>query len=207
MGQNGFGATKKIVTLPVWQLPGKALFSLSLLIWLKSSVSEKNPVSWEIVVGRISGNCLTSQLSEVPIPVRVKERIWKTSKEDCVCACTLSHVQLFAKPWTIAHQTPLSVEFSRQEFWSRLSFPLGIQCSQGLWKALTWPWESREPQACTEIHILKKTWEDTHTSPLADLPGSGCQGKVGNLLLNGALKTCTTYRAESPSAEDMGLLG
>ena len=26
-------------------------------------------------------------------------------------------------PWTIAHQTPLSVEFSRQEYWSGLPFP------------------------------------------------------------------------------------
>ena len=34
----------------------------------------------------------------------------------------LSHVQLFATPWTAAHQTPLSVEFSRQDYWSGLSF-------------------------------------------------------------------------------------
>ena len=31
------------------------------------------------------------------------------------CAQSLSHVQLFAAPWTAARQTPLSVEFSRQE--------------------------------------------------------------------------------------------
>ena len=36
---------------------------------------------------------------------------------------SLSCVQLFATPWTIAHQTPLSVEFSRQEYWSVLPFP------------------------------------------------------------------------------------
>ena len=29
-----------------------------------------------------------------------------------------SRVQLFATPWTIAHQAPLSMEFSRQEYWS-----------------------------------------------------------------------------------------
>ena len=34
----------------------------------------------------------------------------------------LSHVQLFSTPWTIAHQAPLSMEFSRQECWSRLPF-------------------------------------------------------------------------------------
>ena len=35
----------------------------------------------------------------------------------------LSRVWLFVTPWTIAHQAPLSMEFSRQEYWSRLSFP------------------------------------------------------------------------------------
>ena len=44
----------------------------------------------------------------------------------CVRACMLSSVQLFATPWTVAYQTPLSKEFSKQEYWSGLSFlPLG----------------------------------------------------------------------------------
>ena len=40
-----------------------------------------------------------------------------------VCVCKLSHVQLFATPWTVACQAPLSMEFSRQEYWSGLLFP------------------------------------------------------------------------------------
>ena len=35
---------------------------------------------------------------------------------------TLSHVQLFSTTWTVAHQAPLSVEFSRQEYWIGLPF-------------------------------------------------------------------------------------
>ena len=35
----------------------------------------------------------------------------------------LSHVQLFVTPWTVAHQAPLSMGFSRQEYWSGLPFP------------------------------------------------------------------------------------
>ena len=35
----------------------------------------------------------------------------------------LSHIQLFATPRTVAHQAPLSMEFSRQEYWSELLFP------------------------------------------------------------------------------------
>ena len=39
---------------------------------------------------------------------------------------SLSHVQLFATPWTIAHQALLSMGFSRQEYWSGLPcLPLG----------------------------------------------------------------------------------
>ena len=38
-------------------------------------------------------------------------------------ACVLSHARLFATQWTAARQTPLSVEFPRQEYWSGLPFP------------------------------------------------------------------------------------
>ena len=36
---------------------------------------------------------------------------------------SLSHVRLFATPWTVAYQAPLSMGFSRQECWSGLPFP------------------------------------------------------------------------------------
>ena len=36
---------------------------------------------------------------------------------------SLSCVPLFVTPWTIAHQALLSMELSRQEYWSRLPFP------------------------------------------------------------------------------------
>ena len=36
---------------------------------------------------------------------------------------SLSRVGLFATPWTIAYQAPLSMGFSRQEYWSGLPFP------------------------------------------------------------------------------------
>ena len=40
-----------------------------------------------------------------------------------MCAQSLSDVQFFATPWTIAHQAPLSIKFSRQGYWSQLPFP------------------------------------------------------------------------------------
>ena len=36
---------------------------------------------------------------------------------------SLSRVRLFATPWTVAYKAPLSMEFSRQEYWSGLPFP------------------------------------------------------------------------------------
>ena len=36
---------------------------------------------------------------------------------------SLSRVLLFVAPWTVAHQAPLSVGFSRREYWSGLPFP------------------------------------------------------------------------------------
>ena len=54
------------------------------------------------------------------IPVkRCGQEISKT----CVLCCVLSHVQLFLTPWTVAHLAPLSMGFSRQEYWSRFPFP------------------------------------------------------------------------------------
>ena len=40
----------------------------------------------------------------------------------CVLSC-FSHVRLFATPWTVTHQAPLSMGFYRQEYWSGLPFP------------------------------------------------------------------------------------
>ena len=54
----------------------------------------------------------------------------------CVCACVLTHVQLIATPWTVIHQAPLSMGFSKQASWSGLPVPTpedlldpGIKCA------------------------------------------------------------------------------
>ena len=36
---------------------------------------------------------------------------------------SLSHTRLFVTPWTVAHQAPPTVGFSRQEHWSGWPFP------------------------------------------------------------------------------------
>ena len=37
--------------------------------------------------------------------------------------CVLIHFVFFVTPWTVAHQAPLSMGFSRQEYWSGLPCP------------------------------------------------------------------------------------
>ena len=49
-----------------------------------------------------------------------------------VCVYVLSLVPLFATPWTVANRALLSMEFSRQEYWSGLPFPpQGVFSTQG----------------------------------------------------------------------------
>ena len=43
-------------------------------------------------------------------------------KKNVMC-CVLSRVQLFGTPWIVASQDLLSIEFSKQAYWSGLQFP------------------------------------------------------------------------------------
>ena len=47
----------------------------------------------------------------------------KNQRFQMCCAQSLSRVQLFETPWTVACQAPLFMGFSRQECWSGLPFP------------------------------------------------------------------------------------
>ena len=53
-----------------------------------------------------------------------QERMCTGYMQICMCTQSLSRVGLFVTLWTVvAHQAPVSMEFSRQEYWSRLPFP------------------------------------------------------------------------------------
>ena len=51
---------------------------------------------------------------------------------------SLSHVRLFATPWTVAYQAPPSTGFSRQEYWSGFPFPSPMHESE------KWKWSQNE---------------------------------------------------------------
>ena len=50
--------------------------------------------------------------------------MWGVEEPQVLCEVKwLSHVRLFVPPWTVGHQDPPSMQFSRQEYWSRLPLP------------------------------------------------------------------------------------
>ena len=68
---------------------------------------------------------------------------------ECVRVCVsvsvscFSRIRFFVTPWTVAHQAPLSMGFSRQEYWSGVPCPLpgdfrdpGVESRSP--KSLTW---------------------------------------------------------------------
>ena len=63
-------------------------------------------------------------LHEEDLLVTTLEQMQKLElKEIKVNVKSLSRVRLSATPWTVAHQAPLSMGFSRQEYWSGSPFP------------------------------------------------------------------------------------
>ena len=76
-----------------------------------------------------------------------------------MCVCELSHVGLFGTPWAVAHQAPLSMEFSRQEYWSGLPCPsLGDLPDPGFPGLLHWRQIlyhlSHQERLCVCVYIM-----------------------------------------------------
>ena len=75
---------------------------------------------------------------------------------------SLSHVRLFATPWTAAYQAPLPMGFSRQEYWSGVPLPspmtwlvLGNQLSvSAVWETV----QTMAKRPGLEINCLSLTW-------------------------------------------------
>ena len=102
------------------------------------------------------------------------------SKEKCQ---SLSHIRLFATLWTIAHQAPLSMGFSRQECWSGLPFPppgnlpnLGIKPRSPALKADSLPPEpwreptiSKEKFKCVAWHLMSFYFQPTFATVISSL--------------------------------------
>ena len=70
------------------------------------------------------------------------------------CVCLLSHVQLFVTLWTVAPQAPLSMGFSRQDYWS------GLPCLlQGMFPTQGLNQDSRVSCIAVVFFTTSATWE------------------------------------------------
>ena len=75
---------------------------------------------------------------------------------------SLSHVRPSATPWTASFQAPLSMGFSRQEYWSRVPLPspfvtLGIHNQTFFYKYIWWTFiECLKYNTLEEIYTLSK---------------------------------------------------
>ena len=56
-------------------------------------------------------------------PVYMKLNLLSPINQSCVLNHAVLSDWLFATPWTVAHQAPLSMGFYRQGYWSGLPFP------------------------------------------------------------------------------------
>ena len=83
-----------------------------------------------------------------------------------------SHVWPFVTPWTVAHQAPLSLGFSRQEYWSGLPHPPPrIFPTQGLNPHLLWllrsrrilhHWATRKPDTIIATYLYNSSPSSCH---------------------------------------------
>ena len=106
--------------------PSKYAISATTCCWARPRAQQK----WSVLLllGSSTSRCLLWRWmsSQHPSPWTLKEAgLAMDVPLGCVCVCIscFSRVQLFAIPWTVAHQAPLSMGFSRQEYWSGLPCP------------------------------------------------------------------------------------
>ena len=109
-------------------------------IWLQNQKLEEHDLS----KGSHFYRCwfLQSSLFWVGYHFQCKEKITRGFRNLNHCSCSgsksLRHVRLFPSLWAAAHQVPLSMEFSRQEYWSGLPFPSpGGSCQTRDWTCVS----------------------------------------------------------------------
>ena len=103
------------MALPQWQ---QALSNLMFAPSSPNAISKLQTWKRELKVNIVS-NVSNRESSVVWLPgICLNSHVVRESEVKL-----LSHVQLFAMPWTVAYQVPPSIGFSRQEYWSGLPFP------------------------------------------------------------------------------------
>ena len=125
----GFSALAKLTRVAGWSFD-VGVVQLTVehkqLLWPLSAECWQHPQSCDNP--HVSGHCHLSSGGQKCSCLRATGLTPKNSLEIlysfCTCLLSLcSHARFFATLWTVACQAPLSVEFSRQEYWSGLPCP------------------------------------------------------------------------------------
>ena len=88
------------------------------IVWIDHILFIHFPVDGQLIISTFE---LLSVLHIILVLSSVT-RAWFFCKPSNVCVLTASVMSNFVTPWTVARQAPLSMEFSRQEYWSGLPF-------------------------------------------------------------------------------------
>ena len=117
------------------------------LIW-------KDPDAGKIEGGRRRGRQRMRWLNVITDSMDMSEWVSEWMK-------SLSHVQLFAARWTVALQAPLSMGFSRQEYWSGLLFPwVWVNSGSWWWTGRPGMLQSMGPQRVGHDWATELNWAD-----------------------------------------------
>ena len=169
-----------------------SLFTPSEVVWNGRSFSLEQTARWKCGAGYsvdLSGQRLESHVSQflaatshccdsVSLPVKWRWQSYLPHRIVCVCVQLLSHVQFFGTSWMVAHQAPLFMGFSRQEYRSGLPFPppgvllkLGIEPSSPASPALQVDSLPLDCHTILHTELWGKFNKSTHKKLLEDLPG------------------------------------
>ena len=108
----------------------------------------------------------------------------------CMCAKSLSWIQLFAILWTIARQSPMSMGFPRQEYWSGLPCPPpGDLPDPGKISCISWnrqvessPLTTQETNRGPKTEtLLGGSWSGERRAVLTSQGAQGEQGRSWNM--------------------------
>ena len=79
---------------------------------------------------------------------------WEIALITAELFCRFSHVRLSATPWTMASQAPLSMGFSRKEYWSGLPFPSPVI-----------KYEVSEVKSLSRVQLFATPWTAAYQAP------------------------------------------
>ena len=118
-----FSIKENVVSTEKLWLQIQEIFFQVLFLFSHKRINHKKFIALQRIQGSVKKICwvLTYRGDNVCFnKSSLSERTWPCL---CVRKSRFSHVRLFVTPWAVAHQVPLSMGFSRQEYWSGLTFP------------------------------------------------------------------------------------